>query len=101
MTEKQRVARSAESSTTALDVRLGRAHDEIDKLKADLAVARTAAQDLAKQHKAEVAGLQAALKRADKQKLELLAAFKKQLKLIDVLRRQRAHVSVGEQGQCS
>ncbi len=45
--------------------------------------------DLARQ---EITTLKTELKRVEKQKQELVTAFKKQMQLIDVLRRQKLHI---------
>ncbi|KAG8462124.1 hypothetical protein KFE25_011574 [Diacronema lutheri] len=84
-------ARSADAK--AKDVRLNRALEELDKTRGALAAAQAdarAASGPAAQ--AERAALSAENGRLRKQKAELLLAFKKQAKLVDVLKRQKLHV---------
>lgn len=69
-----------------------RAQEEVARLRAQVAAQESAQRDRESAHRAAVEGLQAALRRTERQKAELLAAFKKQLRLIDVLRRQRVHL---------
>jgi hypothetical protein len=74
------------------EVRLTRALEEVDKLKAALAAAEAGngAKGLGQQR--EMAVLQAENRRLERQKMELLGAFKKQMRLIDVLKRQKIHL---------
>lgn len=86
---KQRLA-----DAKAKDVRLNRALEELERTKAALAQAQQdarAAGGGGGAH-AERQQLSAENGRLRKQKAELLLAFKKQAKLIDVLKRQKLHV---------
>lgn len=87
-----RAAKSAESSTSSFEVRLNRALEDVDRLKAELASSRTAAAEMEKSHKESMASVQSQIKRLEKQRGDLVAAFKKQMRLIDILKRQRIHV---------
>lgn len=87
-----KAAKSAESSSSALDARLARAQEEIDKLKAALHAEKTATAEAAGSHRREVDALQAMVRRVEKQRTEVLAAFRKALKLVDVLKRQKIHM---------
>ena len=86
--EHKRVLADAKSR----EVRLTRALEEVDKLKAALAAAEAGngAKGLGQQR--EMAVLQAENRRLERQKMELLGAFKKQMRLIDVLKRQKIHL---------
>jgi septal ring factor EnvC (AmiA/AmiB activator) len=90
-----RAAKSAESSTSSFEVRLNRALEDVDRLKAELASSRTAATEMDKTNKESSASMQSQLKRLEKQRGDLVAAFKKQMRLIDILKRQRIHVCIG------
>jgi len=80
------------SSQSATEVRLNRALEEVDKLKSQLQKSKSQSKDVTDQEKKKVDQLQAENKRLEKQKQELLTGFKKQLKLIDVLKRQKLHM---------
>ncbi|XP_046852597.1 testis-expressed protein 9-like [Xenia sp. Carnegie-2017] len=76
----------------ALEVRLNRALEEVEKHKTSLQRARTSSKDTNEQEKKRSDQLIAENKRLEKQKSELMAAFKKQMKLIDILKRQKMHI---------
>lgn len=93
-TTSSKVAKQAESSSSAMDARLVRAQEEIDRLKSQLVTERNHFTEMNQQTKREIETLQSALKKLERQKTELLITFKKQIKLIDILKRQRVHVSI-------
>lgn len=87
-------ARAAKpTDTSALEVRLHRALEEVERYKAEVAGMRMSAGESAKETKAALTAAQLTIKKLEKQKADLVTAFKKQLKLIDILKRQRIHVS--------
>jgi hypothetical protein len=94
--ETGRAAKEAETEGTSKDVRLHRALDEVDKLKARLRKAEEEQRAGGDAGDAELKRLRADNKRLERQKQELLAAFRKQLKLIDVLKRQKIHLEAAK-----
>ena len=60
--------------------------------RCQLAALRAAKSEEAENQRNECGKLEAKVSRLERQKSELLSAFKKQAKLVDVLRRQRVHV---------
>jgi hypothetical protein len=94
--ESGRAAKEAETEGTSKDVRLHRALDEVDKLKARLRKAEEEQRAGGDAGDAELKRLRADNKRLERQKQELLAAFRKQLKLIDVLKRQKIHLEAAK-----
>ncbi|KAL4173330.1 hypothetical protein KRP22_008483 [Phytophthora ramorum] len=93
--DTQRAEKLASQQFRSKDVRLNRALEELEKVKAQL-------QDEKKNHgeqminKADYDQVVRDNKKLDKQKGELLAAFKKQMKLIDLLKRQRIHMEAAK-----
>ncbi|ETK75130.1 hypothetical protein F441_18602 [Phytophthora nicotianae CJ01A1] len=93
--DAQRAEKLASHQFRSKDVRLNRALEELEKVKAQL-------QDERKNHdeqmvtKADYDQIVRDNKKLDKQKGELLAAFKKQMKLIDLLKRQRVHMEAAK-----
>ncbi|RLN59256.1 hypothetical protein BBJ29_007442 [Phytophthora kernoviae] len=93
--ETQRAEKMASQQFRSKDVRLNRALEELEKAKAQL-------QEEKRSHgeqmvtKAEYDQVVRDSKKLDKQKGELLAAFKKQMKLIDLLKRQRIHMEAAK-----
>ncbi|CAM9290454.1 unnamed protein product, partial [Ectocarpus fasciculatus] len=88
----RRAARQAETDKKSLEVRLHRALEEVSKQKEAVRQTRGQHKDLGQGQRLEMARLEGHCQRLERQKLELLSAFKKQLKLIDVLKRQKFHV---------
>ncbi|TPX67530.1 hypothetical protein SpCBS45565_g03682 [Spizellomyces sp. 'palustris'] len=96
MEAKARAQRQSETEGNAKDVRLNRALDEIERHKQ--AAARTAADTKEKLEESKRVNekLLADLRRVQKQKGELLTAFRKQAQLIDVLKRQKMHMEAAK-----
>ena len=74
------------------DVRLTRALEDVEKLKKGALVERQNARDAADEFRAEREGFEVRIKKLEKQKAELLGAFRKQTKLIDILKKQKTHL---------
>ncbi|XP_058238308.1 testis-expressed protein 9 isoform X2 [Hemibagrus wyckioides] len=87
----KRAQKQASSSHNATEVRLNRALEEAERSKAELNKLKQSSRDLANQEQQKIESLQAENKKLEKQKAELLTGFKKQLKLIDILKRQKMH----------
>lgn len=87
-----KASRAAEAASSSLDARLARATEEAERARAQLQAERAEAAERERDLRAKCETLGAQAKRAERQRGELLAAFKKQLRLIDVLKRQRIHV---------
>lgn len=79
-----------------LEVKLNRQVEEIDKLKVELSKQLLGKKDTSEQEKSKIEHLTAENKRLQKQKQELIQAFRKQMKLIDVLKRQKMHLEAAK-----
>ncbi|XP_053532445.1 testis-expressed protein 9 isoform X2 [Ictalurus punctatus] len=87
----KRAQKQASSSHSATEVRLNRALEEAERCKAELNKLKQSSKDSANQEQQRIDALQAENKKLERQKADLLTGFKKQLKLIDVLKRQKMH----------
>ncbi|XP_062845816.1 testis-expressed protein 9 [Trichomycterus rosablanca] len=87
----KRAQKQAASTHSATEVRLNRALEEAEKSKAELNKLKQSSKDCVNQEQQRMEALQAENKKLEKQKAELIVGFKKQLKLIDVLKRQKMH----------
>nr|XP_006819428.1 PREDICTED: testis-expressed sequence 9 protein-like [Saccoglossus kowalevskii] len=92
----KRGQKQATATQGATEVRLNRALEEIEKLKSQLHKSRQGSKDTMDQDKRRIEQLQLENKRLEKQKAELMAGFKKQLKLIDILKRQKMHIEAAK-----
>jgi len=79
-----------------LEVRLNRALEETEKNKAALQKAKESTKDMSEQERKRAEQVMAENKRLERQKSELMNAFKKQMKLIDILRRQKMHIEAAK-----
>ena len=89
MNKKGQTQQRAASSES---VRLQRALEDVDKLKATITKLKTELRDGEKDRRTERDKLDQRCKRLERQKAEVLAAFRKQMKLIDILKRQKVHM---------
>ncbi|XP_074649421.1 testis-expressed protein 9-like [Tubulanus polymorphus] len=88
----KRTQKQQSTNQSATEVRLNRALEEIEKYKSQLQKTKTSSKDTAEQDKRKMENLVAENKRLEKQKNELISGFKKQIKLIDILKRQKFHI---------
>ena len=88
----RRSNKAADQEAKAKDVRLNRALEEVERYKHQLEQAREGQRGAATGLKGENDRLRQEVKRLERQKTELTAAFKKQMKLIDVLKKQKVHM---------
>ena len=87
-----RSTRASEAETKSRDVRLNRALEEVERYKNALAEAREERKGGGAEIRREAGELRGEVRRLERQKQELAAAFKKQSKLVDVLRKQKTHL---------
>ncbi|XP_055135250.2 testis-expressed protein 9 isoform X1 [Symphalangus syndactylus] len=93
---KRRLQKQAASSQSATEVRLNRALEEAVKYKLELSKLRQNNKDTANEEHKKIEVLKSENKKLEKQKGELMIGFKKQLKLIDVLKRQKMHIEAAK-----
>lgn len=87
-----RARRSDRGDISTKDVRLNRALEELEKFKGLLNDKKQAEREKQADAKGEMEKLQKENHKLTKHKNELIAAFRKQTKLIDVLKRQKLHI---------
>jgi chromosome segregation ATPase len=97
--EREHLERSYKQSDSAAgvkDVRLNRALEDVERYKKLLQEAKTTHLELSEQGRKQLDNAVAEKKRLLKQKSELITAFKNQMKLIDVLKRQVIHLQAAK-----
>ena len=87
-----RGAKQADHDSATKDVRLNRALEENERLKVKIRELKEASKEETQLSRAGWEQMEADVKRLQRQKTELIGVFKKQLRLIDVLKRQKAHI---------
>lgn len=92
----RRQHKQAATSQSAAEVRLNRALEEAEKYKSELSKLRQNNKDIANEEHKKIEALKSENKKLEKQKGELMIGFKKQLKLIDVLKRQKMHIEAAK-----
>ena len=76
---------------TQTDTKLNRALEEAERYKQQLSKMQQTSKDASEQDKKKVEQLTNENRRLEKQRLELMNAFKRQLKLIDILKKQKVN----------
>ncbi|XP_015666474.1 testis-expressed protein 9 [Protobothrops mucrosquamatus] len=88
----KRAQKQAAATQGTTDIRLNRALEEAEKYKMELNKLKQSNKDVVNQEHKKLEELKIENKRLEKQKEELVAGFKKQLKLTDILKRQKMHI---------
>ncbi|XP_074090709.1 testis-expressed protein 9 [Macrotis lagotis] len=93
---RKRLQKQASASQSTIEVRLNRALEDVEKYKLELSKLKQSNKDLANEEHKKIEELKAENKKLEKQKGELMTGFKKQLKLIDILKRQKMHIEAAK-----
>ncbi|GLI66733.1 hypothetical protein VaNZ11_010674 [Volvox africanus] len=97
----ERERRASEAEVRARDVRLQRALEEVERFKQLLSDVRYQEREAKGSAQQDTARLLAENRKLERQRAELISAFKKQLKLIEVLKRQKVHLEAARALQFS
>lgn len=92
----QKSLKVAESEHKGREIRLSRALKEVERYKKSVASRVSEKRQDDEEVRREKDKLSAQIKSLERQRAELLAAFKKQLKLIDILKRQKVHAEAAK-----
>lgn len=92
----QRDVKTQQSNVGATEVRLNRALEEIDKLKSDVTKAKSSSKESQQEEKKRLDSILAENRKLEKQKSDLIQGFRKQARLIDVLKRQKMHLEAAK-----
>ncbi|XP_069480991.1 testis-expressed protein 9 [Ambystoma mexicanum] len=92
----KRMQKQAVTSQGATEVRLNRALEETERYKMELNKLKQSSKDTATHEHRRIEDLRVENKKLEKQKTELMIGFKKQLKLIDILKRQKMHIEAAK-----
>jgi hypothetical protein len=88
----QRIGKGADEASKSKDLQLKRASETINRMKKQLADQSTATSSSTTVDVKKLEEAEARVKLLEKQRGDLVDAFRKQMKLIDVLKRQKTHI---------
>jgi len=90
--EIQRLHKEHSQKTRTKDIRLTRALEEAEKAKKEVLALRSDSRCSTTSRIQKISGLQKENKQLRLEKKQLVTAFKKQMKLVDILKRQKLHM---------
>lgn len=88
----QKDLKTTASNLSATELKLNRLNEELERVKLSLKTAKQEEKDLREAHRKEINEMTSIIKKIEKHRTELLNGFKKQLLLIDNLKRQKTHL---------
>ena len=92
----KKVAKAAEQEHQTREIRLARALEECEKFKGVLARATDQTKDEGVKARRENDSLRKQVRTLERQRAELLTAFKKQVKMIECLKKQKCHIEAAK-----
>jgi len=92
----QRDLKTQQGNVGASEVRLNRALEEMEKLKSEVTKAKSSTKESQQEEKKRLDSLLAENRKLEKQKSDLIQGFRKQARLIDVLKRQKMHLEAAK-----
>lgn len=92
--ELQRLAKERGQKTRTRDIKMSRALEEAEKAKKELLASRSENQTSITRRTQRISGLQDENKQLRMDNKQLVIAFKKQMKLVDILKRQKLHMEI-------
>jgi len=92
----QRDLKTQQGNVGASEVRLNRALEEMEKLKSEVTKAKSSSKESQQEEKKRLDSLLAENRKLEKQKSDLIQGFRKQARLIDVLKRQKMHLEAAK-----
>ena len=88
----ERIAKQSETIAKAKETHLKRALETIARLKTQVSEFQDHAEDSNQGERGKIEAAESRVKLLERQRADLMAAFKKQMKLVDVLKRQKVHI---------
>lgn len=96
LVEAQKIAKKTDSEHKARQIRLTRALEECERYKATLGKATSETRECGASARQANDKLHSQVKSLERQRSELIIAFRKQCKLIDILKRQKLHAEAAK-----
>ena len=96
LSASKKLTDAAQKEHKGREVRLSRALEECERFKQTLSRATEEAQSGAGGHRKEKDRLVGQVRSLERQRAELMTAFKKQMKLIEVMKRMKVHVEAAK-----
>jgi len=88
----ERIAKQADANSKNKDLQLKRATETISRIKTQLQETQSTQRESTSSDRQRVDTLEGRVKTLEKHRNDLIDAFRKQMKLIDVLKRQKVHI---------
>lgn len=89
-------AKKAQNQGNSMEIRLNRAYEEIERYKSKLQASQASQREVEGNGMEAVQKLQEQTRKLERQNSELLTAFRKQMKLVDVLKKQKMHIEAAQ-----
>jgi chromosome segregation ATPase len=92
LTQLRNTQKKSDKDVTSREAKINKLIEEVERYKDQIKSLRSTEGEANDRSRKEMDRIQQDNKKLERQKNELLTAFRKQLKLIDILKRQKAHL---------